>query len=95
MVESKAKQEMGSLALKINRLELVLNELVKTVNTALYQKEKRLNDVENDILVIRDEMKKNREKPKTSDTIEVKDEKEKVVVELGEDDYLVKGMRSC
>lgn len=45
-IDGKAKQETGSLALKLNRLELVLSELVKTVNSALYQKEKRLNDVE-------------------------------------------------
>ena len=45
-IDGKTKQETGSLALKLNRLELVLSELVKTVNSALYQKEKRLNDVE-------------------------------------------------
>ena len=58
MVESKhqdidGKAKTGSLALKLNRLELVLSELVKTVNSALYQKEKRLNVVEREYADLR------------------------------------------
>ena len=69
-IDAKVKKEIGMLALKLNRLETAINEFVRTVNAALYQKEKRLNDYEDDIRVIREEIKK----IKTSDPIKVKSE---------------------
>jgi len=103
-IDGKAKQETGSLALKLNRLELVLSELVKTVNSALYQKEKRLNDVERENADLRGRVGKLEQKvddlltspkPKTSDPVEVKDEKEKVEIEVGECDYFKPRMGNC
>ena len=77
-IDAKVKQETGRLALKLNRLEMALNELAKTVNSALYQKEKRLNDVERENADLRNRVGKleqaiddilARPTPKTSDPI--------------------------
>ena len=90
-IDGKVKQETGRLPLKLNRLEMALNELVKTVNRALYQKEKRLNDVERENADLRNRVGKleqaiddilARPTPKTSDHI--KDESEKIEIGVGE-----------
>ena len=90
-MDAKVKQETGRLALKLNRLEMAVNEFVRTVNVALYQKEKRLNDVERENADLRGRMGRMEQAlndiianptPKTSDPI--KDESEKIEIGVGE-----------
>jgi len=90
-IDAKVKQETGRLALKLNRLEMALNELAKTVNSALYQKEKRLNDAERENADLRGRMGRMEQAlndiianltPKTSDHI--KDESEKIEIGVEE-----------
>ena len=92
-IDAKVKQETGRLALKLNRLEMALNELAKTVNSALYQKEKRLNDAERENADLRGRMGRMEQAlndiianptPKISDPFEVKDESEKIEIGVGE-----------
>ena len=101
-IDAKVKQETGRLALKLNRLEMAVNELAKTVNSALYQKEKRLNDVERENADLRNRVGKleqaiddilARPTPKTSDHI--KDESEKIEIELVKLDYFKPRMGNC
>ena len=101
-IDGKVKQETGRLALKLNRLEMALNELAKTVNSALYQKEKRLNDVERENADLRGRMGRMEQalndilaRPKTKTSDPIKDESEKIEIELVKLDYFKPRMGNC